>query len=480
MKKITILLVNLLALYIGSYSQSKDTIPQLISACKNNDINKVKSLLLSQSKDLNIIYNEFTPLFYAIQNENFEMVKLLVNKGANVNLSSNSVSPMYLADAGNYTKKQSQNSKLILDYLLKCSLKKVPMAPNSEEIRKAISTYTMKKYKPFCAIRIFQVFPDSTYYGSIRVHCDVAVYDETAMIEISKFTENAMEEPLPSFYSHIKLGDPNGNTFQLIINSKLEWKADEINRISNSALKELNSIIELKSNPNTKLSNNVYPLIAASTKGDKDMLIKLIDMGADINVMSDGFSAIHMAAYRGFLTIVEILVSKGADIDKKSSNGANCLHLAATAGHANVVEYLIKHGSPVDFQNQIGSTPLNAACCRGHVKIVNILLNNNADPNYSPPDGKTALIYASMWGWDKIVQILLSKKVNINAVSKKYGLTALHFACMQGHTNVVKVLLIGGANKGIKDIDGMTPLDLAKENKHFNIVELLNNPNTNK
>ena len=42
--------------------------------------------------------------------------------------------------------------------------------------------------------------------------------------------------------------------------------------------------------------------------------------------------------------IVDLLLSKGADVNNKDKNGVTPLHWAAKLGHKEVVELLRKHG----------------------------------------------------------------------------------------------------------------------------------------
>jgi hypothetical protein len=51
-------------------------------------------------------------------------------------------------------------------------------------------------------------------------------------------------------------------------------------------------------------------------------------------------TALWMAAYRGYLTIVEMLVSGGADIDIADNEGTTPLEAARDLGHISVVKYL--------------------------------------------------------------------------------------------------------------------------------------------
>ena len=68
----------------------------------------------------------------------------------------------------------------------------------------------------------------------------------------------------------------------------------------------------------------------------------------------------------------------------------------------------------------------------------------------------------------------LMNSTNINSLSKKNGLSPLHIACRDGHTDIVYILVCdGGANVNLLCKDGFRPIDMAKEKGHKEISEFL-------
>ncbi|TEB35145.1 ankyrin [Coprinellus micaceus] len=66
----------------------------------------------------------------------------------------------------------------------------------------------------------------------------------------------------------------------------------------------------------------------------------------------------------------------------------------------------------------------------------------------------------------------LNSNLDINE-KDQYGYTPLHLACDRGHLDVVKLLLEKGADRSIQDPDEFTPLELAEVAGRTDIVELL-------
>jgi ankyrin repeat protein len=94
------------------------------------------------------------------------------------------------------------------------------------------------------------------------------------------------------------------------------------------------------------------------------------------------------------------------------------------------------------------------------------------DVNATDNEGDTALMWASLYGHVDIVKKLLEKKVNVNKVNNK-GDTALIVASMSGYADIVKLLLDAGVEMYVKNNEEKTALVYASEQKHADVVQLL-------
>jgi len=75
---------------------------------------------------------------------------------------------------------------------------------------------------------------------------------------------------------------------------------------------------------------------------------------------------------------------------------------------------------------------------------------------------------------DLLKKCLGKVRGGVNAANDS-GLTALHQAAQEGHANIVKYLLDNGADIELTDDDGDTARELAENNDHDDVVELLEN-----
>ena len=51
-------------------------------------------------------------------------------------------------------------------------------------------------------------------------------------------------------------------------------------------------------------------------------------------------TSLHLAASKGFIEIVKILLDAGADVTDVDANGSSALQLARDNGHTEVAEYM--------------------------------------------------------------------------------------------------------------------------------------------
>ena len=202
----------------------------------------------------------------------------------------------------------------------------------------------------------------------------------------------------------------------------------------------------------------------------------LLDKGANIDRADEnGTSAISFASDKGHLDIVQLLLEKGSNVNIQNKFGNSALIFASQNGHLEIVQLLLERGSNVNIQNKFGNSALMLASEKGHLEIVQLLLERGADINIQNKDGISELMLASRNDHLEIVQLLLDKGADVN-IQNKFGDTALLFASQNGHLEIVQLLLDKGAN--IDDVNiqnkfGISALFIASDKGHLQIVQLL-------
>jgi ankyrin repeat protein len=106
----------------------------------------------------------------------------------------------------------------------------------------------------------------------------------------------------------------------------------------------------------------------------------LMSKGLPTNMKDqDGKYPLDIAAKSGSKQVILLLIEKGADIEQKDDlEGQTPLMAAVKANQKEAVELLISKGAQIDARDKRNFTPLNVAAGLGHEEIVEILRRNGA------------------------------------------------------------------------------------------------------
>ena len=110
-------------------------------------------------------------------------------------------------------------------------------------------------------------------------------------------------------------------------------------------------------------------------KGDFDGARKAIEQGADLEAKDPGTGAsvLHYAVMRGNPEILQLLLSKGVDVNSRTRNGTTPLHTAVLYNRYEVAETLLNKGAEVDAKSSSGATPLAIATTARNRDIAELL-----------------------------------------------------------------------------------------------------------
>ncbi|XP_036371410.1 26S proteasome non-ATPase regulatory subunit 10-like isoform X2 [Octopus sinensis] len=166
--------------------------------------------------------------------------------------------------------------------------------------------------------------------------------------------------------------------------------------------------------------------------------------------------------------IIDILIKAGAKLGAKDGlSGWTALHWAVRRNHLQAVEILLSRGSEVNPRDEGGRTPLHFACWWGSLHTVDLLLGHNGiEANVINNDGDTPLHKAVQHQHYKVVCAMLKQdSVNLEIVNKKYR-TPLLEAVSDGHLGIMQRLIARGTNVNVVEHGGNNCLHLALKRKN--------------
>uniref|UniRef100_A0A3B3XLE8 Ankyrin 1, erythrocytic b n=1 Tax=Poecilia mexicana TaxID=48701 RepID=A0A3B3XLE8_9TELE len=233
----------------------------------------------------------------------------------------------------------------------------------------------------------------------------------------------------------------------------------------------------LQNDPNpdvlSKLQTGFTPLHIAAHYENMSVAQLLLNRGANVNFTpKNGITPLHIASRRGNMMMVRLLLDRGAQIDAKTKDELTPLHCAARNGHVRVIEILLEHGAPIQAKTKNGLSPIHMAAQGDHMDCVRQLLQYNAEIDDITLDHLTPLHVAAHCGHHRMAKVLLDKGAKANARALN-GFTPLHIACKKNHMRSMDLLLKHSASLEAVTESGLTPLHVAAFMGHLNIVKNL-------
>jgi ankyrin repeat protein len=197
----------------------------------------------------------------------------------------------------------------------------------------------------------------------------------------------------------------------------------------------------------------------------------LIGAGADVNSADAAKTTpLQLAAAEGDLSLVRLLIARGADVKHRDWKGDTALHKATTKA---VAECLIAHGAEVNRADDDGSIPLHFAA---NAAVAEALLAAGAHLDQRDKEGETPLLAAAA-GEERqerldVARLLVARGADVGARDSRYGFTALDWAIKNNDAELVHRLLDRGVQQraasftsgGEGKAQRKTPLLLAAEN----------------
>ncbi len=297
---------------------------ELIRKCRVRNFDKVKELV-EKGVDVNYKWHEnFSVLHAACQGGNYNIIKLILDKGARVTLTDFLASPLNtLCDYG-------------ITYL--CYFEEY-----DDDVWNICGDRTLEIVDSLiekgCDVNNVDAF------GRTCLECLINKFQTNLSIELIKRGADV----------NIRRIDGKTNFYYVIYDYRYQpgyrdhWYP-----------KLLLSLINNGADVNIIDDEQNTPLQIAFQRDNIEIIMALLDRGADVNVSDkEGNTPLHLACEKGNIELVNKIINKGADINTSNGNQYTPLHLACKNGNVELVNKLINKGADVNAEDAFGEIPFH-------------------------------------------------------------------------------------------------------------------------
>ena len=406
---------------------------ELQRAAAEGDIAKVRVLIKANPAGVSARDAGTTALHEATRAGHFEIVKLLVASGANVNgIDISGLTPLRLA--------LGMRRLEIAEFLRQSGgVEKSTPAPRIAPPANVAQSSAIFSTNP-------PAEPPSTL-------APAATTNAATVAPVPQIRPVSEREALPAIFpihESARVGDVEQIKFLFqnapdIVNATDQKGLTPLHvAAANKQFEAARTLIGLRANVNARAINGQTPLHAAVRNDDVAIAGLLITNRADVNAR-DSFDNTPL-----------LLALQSADAEALDAGGLAAKttftasnNLAAIKGQQfHLATLLVKNRADVNARNRLGATPLTEAVRLGNEAVVSLLLASGANPNVAEiSTGKTPLHMAAMRGHRTIVEGLLRSQATVNAPDRR-GETPLCYALREGRTNTIAALRAAGATIG--------------------------------
>lgn len=227
----------------------------------------------------------------------------------------------------------------------------------------------------------------------------------------------------------------------------------------------------IKNKCNVNCSDNTYPspLFPALLFENYSIFKYLLINGVNVNTkientnsrLTVGWTILHMASEKGNSELVELLLSKGANIEAKDLYGKTPLFYAF---NKDILRNFISKGVDVNVRDNNNNAVIFEIAGMLDKDTMKYCLSKGINPDIKDKEGNSLLQFMALYGEKDIVKLLVSKGADVHSVNNN-NTAVIHSAVLSGKVDIVRFLVNKGADLTIEDKNGNTVLHYAVQGK---------------
>lgn len=211
--------------------------------------------------------------------------------------------------------------------------------------------------------------------------------------------------------------------------------------------------------------------------GNRTAVENFLALGADPNETEpDGTTPLMRAVHGRYLDIAELLIAASANVGARNSYGVTALYIAARAADPAATRMLLAAGADANTSLPAGETVLMTAAKAGNPDVVRALLTGGTNVSLlGLAEQRAARQVAESAGYAVPTNpaVAATNYADVNARERWYGRTALMIAAVEGHADVVQLLIDAGSDVDLLDEEGSSAVSLARSNGHLDVAAAL-------
>ncbi|MFH1983183.1 MAG: ankyrin repeat domain-containing protein [Pseudomonadota bacterium] len=186
--------------------------------------------------------------------------------------------------------------------------------------------------------------------------------------------------------------------------------------VKNNNIEEMEKRISKKPYMELKSSFGVTPLMIAVDYGNIEAAKLLLRWKTDVSAREIvdmelgglGVTAMNLACRNKDLSMIDLLINHGGDINERSGiNGESPFLIAVLSDDYEFINFILGKGADINIEFYDGETSLIYAVLKNDRKLAKYLLANGADVNFKNITGLTALDIARSWDVPAMEKILI-------------------------------------------------------------------------